>query len=198
MSPLSDEDRRSLLTLARRSLEQGVQGLGLPDLSGFSGQLLEKAGAFVTLRHQGALRGCIGQVEAHHPVVQTVAECSVSAALHDPRFQPVDPSELPDLAIEVNVLSPPFDIRPDDIEIGRHGLLVSSLFARGLLLPEVAVEWNWDPQRFLDETCHKAGLPAGAWRQDARVQAFTTQVFAEPGFHAATQSAAESQPSRRD
>jgi len=191
MSPLSDEDGQSLLAVARLSLEQGVRGLGLPDLGGFSGRLLERAGAFITLRHHGALRGCIGQVEARLPVVQTVAECSVSAALHDPRFQPVDPSEVPGIAIEVNVLSPPFDIRPEAIEIGRHGLLISSTFRRGLLLPEVAVEWNWGAERFLDETCHKAGLPAGAWRQDARIQAFTTQAFAEPGFHAVVPAGSE-------
>jgi AmmeMemoRadiSam system protein A len=185
MSPLSDEDRQTLLGIARRSLEQGVRGLDIPDLNGLTGALAEKAGAFVTLRNHGALRGCIGQVEARQTLASTVAECSVAAALRDPRFPPVDPSELPDLAIEINVLSPPFDIRPDEIVIGKHGLLVSSLFHRGLLLPEVAVEWNWDAERFLDETCQKAGLPAGAWRGNVRVQAFTTQVFAEPGFHEA-------------
>jgi AmmeMemoRadiSam system protein A len=184
MSPLSDEDGLLLLSLARRSIEQAVSGADPPDLARFSGALLERAGAFVTLRRQGALRGCIGQVEPRHSLVTTVAECSVSAALHDPRFLPVDRSELPDLSIEINVLSPPFDIRPEEIEIGRHGLLVSSLFKRGLLLPEVAVDWNWDAERFLDETCRKAGLPDGAWREGARVQGFTTQAFAEAGFHA--------------
>lgn len=197
MSPLSDDDGHALLAIARRSLEDGVRGRGLPDLSGFSGALLEKAGAFVTLRHEGALRGCIGQVEAREPVVVTVAECSVAAALHDPRFLPVDPSELPHLSIEINVLAPPFDIRPEEIEVGRHGLLVSSVFSRGLLLPEVAVEWNWDTERFLDETCRKAGLPSRAWRNDARIQAFTTQVFAEPGFHVVIAAGAEAGAVRR-
>ena len=191
MLPLSDEDGQSLLGVARRALEDAVRGAPPPNLRGFSGALLEKAGAFVTLRYQGALRGCIGQVEACESLVVTVAECSAAAALHDPRFLPVDPSELAHLAVEVNVLSPPFDIRPEDIEIGRHGLLVSSLFHRGLLLPEVAIEWNWDGERFLQETCRKAGLSPGAWRREARIQAFTTQVFAEPGFHSSVRAGAE-------
>jgi AmmeMemoRadiSam system protein A len=181
MSPLSDEDGQVLLRIARRSLEEAVRGQGIPDLRGFSSALLEKAGAFVTLRNQGALRGCIGQVEARESLVITVAECSSAAALHDPRFLPVDPSELPHLVIEINVLSPPFDIRPEEIEIGRHGILVSTQFTRGLLLPEVALEFKWDAERLLDETCRKAGLPAGAWRKDMRIQGFTTQVFAEAG-----------------
>ena len=190
MSPLTDEDGCRLLRVARRSLEESIRGKGDPKVHEFSGVLQagvlqERAGVFITLRNRGKLRGCIGQVEPRTPLVETVAACTASAALHDPRFPPVDPSELPDVAIEINVLSPRFDIRPEEIEIGRHGLLVSSRLARGLLLPEVAVEWNWNAERFLDETCRKAGLPEGAWRRDARIQGFTTQVFAEPGFHAA-------------
>jgi AmmeMemoRadiSam system protein A len=196
MSPLSDEDGRSLLGIARRALEQGVRGLGLPERQGFTGALAEQAGAFVTLRHRGALRGCIGQVEASQPLALTVAECGVAAALRDPRFAPVDPSEVADLAIEINILSPPFDIRPDEIVIGKHGLLVSSLFSRGLLLPEVAVEWGWDAERFLDETCRKAGLHAGTWRGNVRVQGFTTQAFAEPGFHAVIPASPETRSSQ--
>jgi AmmeMemoRadiSam system protein A len=190
MSPLSDEDGHRLLGVARRALEESVRGKDLPEVHEFSGAALERAGVFVTLRNQGALRGCIGQVEPCESLVETTVKCTAAAALHDPRFSPVDASELPDLSIEINVLSRPFDIRPEEIEIGRHGLLVSSLFARGLLLPEVAVDWNWNAERFLDETCRKAGLPEGAWRRGARIQAFTTQVFAEPGFHAAVRSGA--------
>lgn len=186
MSPLSDEEGQLLLRVARRSLEEAVCGRTLPALGGVSGVLFEKAAAFVTLRQRGALRGCIGQVEARESVVVTVAECSASAALHDPRFPPVDPSELPSITIEINILSPPFDIRPEEIEVGRHGLLISSLFTRGLLLPEVAAEWNWNAERFLEETCRKAGLPPGAWRGAARLQAFTTQAFAEAGSKART------------
>jgi uncharacterized protein len=196
MSPLTDEDGCRLLRFARRSLEESIRGKGAAEVHEFSGALQKQAGVFITLRNRGVLRGCIGQVEPRTSLLETVAECTASAARHDPRFPPVGTSELADVAIEINVLSPPFDIRPDEIEIGRHGLLISSVFARGLLLPEVAVEWNWNAERFLDETCRKAGLPEGAWRRDARVQGFTTQVFAEPGFHPAMPARAAAQSPR--
>lgn len=179
MSPLSDEDGQILLRVARRALEEAVSWHRLPAWEGFSGEGLGKAGAFVTLRKHASLRGCIGQVEPREPLVRVVAECAVAAALHDPRFPPVTPPEIPELSIEVSVLSPLFDIRPEEIEVGRHGLLISSGLERGLLLPQVALEWNWDRERFLQETCRKAGLPGDTWRRGARLQAFTTRVFAE-------------------
>jgi AmmeMemoRadiSam system protein A len=179
MSPLSDEDQRCLLAVARRSIEETAQGRGLPGLESVSGALAERAGAFVTLRGHGVLRGCIGQIEPRQPLARTVAECAASAALHDPRFPPVTPLELPELRIEISVLSPLFDATPEQIVVGRHGLLVSDRFHQGLLLPQVPVEWSWDRERFLSETCRKAGLPPDAWRRGARVQAFTTHVFAE-------------------
>jgi len=179
MSPLSDEDGQTLLRVARRALEEAVSWHRLPESERFSAELSDKAGAFVTLRKHASLRGCIGQVEPREPLARAVAECAVAAALHDPRFPPVTPSEIPELSIEVSVLSPLVDIRPEEIEVGRHGLLISSGLQRGLLLPQVAVEWNWDRERFLQETCRKAGLPGDAWRRGAHLQAFTTQVFAE-------------------
>lgn len=179
MLPLAEEHGRILLSVARQALAEVVAGRGLPDAAELSGALVERAGAFVTLRVRGSLRGCIGQVEAERPLVRTVAECAAAAALEDPRFPPVSPPELDSLDIEISVLSPPFDINPLEIEVGRHGLLISSGFQRGLLLPQVAVEWQWDSLRFLAETCRKAGLPADAWRRGARVQGFTTQVFIE-------------------
>ena len=179
MSPLTEDDERSLLALARQALHSAAEGRPLPPPPPASPALLEPAGVFVTLRSQGELRGCIGQVEARGPLVQTVAECAESAALRDPRFPPVAALEVPDIRIEISVLSPLFEIRPEQIEIGRHGLLISRGFRRGLLLPQVAPEWGWDAQRFLQETCRKAGLPADAWQHGARLQAFTTRVFSE-------------------
>ena len=179
MLPLDEEHGRILLGVARQALAQVVTGQRLSDLSGFSGLLVEHRGAFVTLRVNGALRGCIGQVEAERPLVITVGECAAAAAVQDPRFPPVSPTELGDLDIEISVLSPLIDISPEEIEIGRHGLLISSGFQRGLLLPQVPLEWHWDAMRFLEETCRKAGLPRDAWQHGARVQAFTTQVFVE-------------------
>ena len=183
MLPLAEEQGRILLGVARQALAEVVSGRTLPDQPEFSGALAEKAGAFVTLRVRGSLRGCIGHVEADGPLVRTVAECAAAAAMQDPRFSPVRSSELADLDIEISVLSPLFDIQPSEIEVGKHGLLVSSGFHHGLLLPQVAVEWRWDNWRFLEETCRKAGLAPDTWQRGARVQAFTVQIFAEQPEH---------------
>ena len=179
MLPLTEADQQTLLRLAREAIEQSVRHhyVQAPDPPGDA--LRQKCGAFVTLHKRGRLRGCIGYVEAAKPLYQTVRECAASAALHDPRFDPVTPAELSSLHLEISVLSPLFDIAPEQIETGRHGLLVSDGIFRGLLLPQVAVEWGWKKERFLEETCLKAGLAANAWREGARIQAFTAHIFAE-------------------
>jgi AmmeMemoRadiSam system protein A len=180
MSPLSESDQEQLLRLARRALETGVREGRLPEVEVASPALSEKRGAFVTLHKAGRLRGCIGYVEALKPLCQTVAECAVAAALRDPRFDPVEAEELPLLHLEISALSPFEEISPQEVEVGRHGLMISQGWQRGLLLPQVATEWKWDRERFLEETCLKAGLAADAWRRGARIQAFTAQVFSEP------------------
>jgi AmmeMemoRadiSam system protein A len=186
MPPLSESHQQFLLRLARQTLEECVRNPaanGWPDVDPQAGPLLEKCGVFVTLHKSRRLRGCIGNIESSKPLYQTVCECARSAALRDPRFDPVRPEELPHLHVEISVLSPLEDIRPEQVEVGRHGLLVSRGFRRGLLLPQVASEFNWDRNEFLEETCLKAGLPPDAWEHGARIQAFTAQVFGEP--HAA-------------
>jgi AmmeMemoRadiSam system protein A len=131
------------------------------------------------LRKSGDLRGCIGSTAARLPLEQAVAAAAYSASREDPRFDPVNPAELPLIDVEISVLSPFVEIRPEEIVVGRHGLMISSDFARGLLLPQVAEERHWSAERFLEETCRKAGLPAGAWKHGARIQAFTAEVFGE-------------------
>ncbi len=183
MSPLSEPECQYLLRLARRALEESVRdppGSVLPEVGPTEGSLVEPCGAFVSLHKAGRLRGCIGYVQALKPLYQTVCECAREAALHDPRFAPVAVEELPQLHLEISVLSPMEDIPADQVEVGRHGLLISRGFQRGLLLPQVAVEFRWDRQNFLEETCLKAGLPPDAWKHGARIQAFTAQVFGEP------------------
>jgi AmmeMemoRadiSam system protein A len=183
MPPLSESQQQLLLRLARQALEECVRNPaagGAPDIDPQDGALLERRGVFVTLHKSGRLRGCIGNIEPSKPLYQTVCECARSAALRDPRFDPVQPEELPQLHVEISVLSPMEDIRPEQVEVGRHGLLISRGFRRGLLLPQVASEFNWDRKEFLEETCLKAGLPPDAWEQGARIQAFTAQVFGEP------------------
>jgi AmmeMemoRadiSam system protein A len=180
MLPLSEEDRHSLLSLARRAIVEAVVHSRVLEVPPPTGALGRPAGAFVTLHHLGRLRGCIGRVEAVEPLAHTVIRCAIGAALHDPRFAPVRSEELEALAIEISILTPPARIRPEEIEIGRHGLLISQKAFRGLLLPQVAIEHYLTPERFLEETCRKAGLLPGAW-QDAETEifGFTCEVFRE-------------------
>jgi AmmeMemoRadiSam system protein A len=180
MLPLNENDQQTLLRMAREALVTYLNFAELPEVLEPSEALLQHCGAFVTLRKGKNLRGCIGVTEAYKPLYITVRECAVWAALHDPRFPPVTKKEVDGLNLEISVLSPLFDIAPENIEVGKHGLFISRESFRGLLLPQVAVEWNWDREKFLEETCRKAGLPPDAWRQGARVQAFTAQIFEEP------------------
>ena len=178
-SELSADDRRSLLALARRSVTARVTG-GRPPTVPATPAIL--AGAFVTLRRGGQLRGCIGSLETDRPVAEIVQRCAASAAGEDPRFPPVTPAELGALEVEVSVLGPLEALDPVDpagIEIGRHGLVVEQGIRRGLLLPQVATEWGWDPGTFLAQACAKAGLPPDAWRYGARVFRFEAIVFGE-------------------
>ena len=179
MSPLTEDEKQRLLRLARQALEEGVRRHHLPEPGPEQGTLGEKRGAFVTLHKDGRLRGCIGYIDALKPLHQTVCECALAAALHDPRFDPVSAEELPAIQLEISVLSPLEEIAPENVEVGLHGLMVSRGARRGVLLPQVAMEWKWDRQRFLEETCMKAGLEPDAWRHGAKLQAFTAQLLAE-------------------
>ena len=180
MLPLTETDQQTLLRLAREALVEYLNSAQIPKVPEPGEALRQHCGAFVTLRKGKNLRGCIGVTEANRPLYITVRQCAVWAALHDPRFPAVTKREVKELNLEISVLSPLFDIAPENIEVGRHGLVISLGALRGLLLPQVAVEWKWDREQFLAETCHKAGLPQDAWRQGARIQAFTAQVFEEP------------------
>jgi AmmeMemoRadiSam system protein A len=179
MPSLSEADRRALLEAARRAISAAVTGQK-PASPAQSEIFAEKRGAFVTLHTRGRLRGCIGIVEAYEPLADTIAHCAVSAAMQDPRFSPVRAEELPDLRLEISLLSEPVPIRAEDVEIGKHGLLIVQGPHRGLLLPQVATEHKLSRQQFLEETCRKAGLPTNAW-QDAETQilGFTCEVFSE-------------------
>jgi uncharacterized protein len=181
MPPLTEEERHVLLGLAREALKLGVRGEGLQaEVPALPADLLSPLGAFVTLREQGQLRGCIGHVRGNVPLYQTVRECAVAAALSDPRFPPVTLEEIPLIHIEISVLSEPRIVAPEQVEPGKHGLLISQGRQRGLLLPQVAVEWDWDREKFLEETCIKAGLPGDAWQHGATIETFTAEVFGEP------------------
>ena len=145
--------------------------------------LLQPGRAFVTLRRGKELRGCIGTVEGDRPLWDAVSWAARMAALQDPRFEPVRPEELEEMTVEVSVLTEPRPVdRPEEVEPGRHGVIVSRGYHRGLLLPQLAPELGWDRDELLAQTCLKAGLPADAWRKGARIEVFEAQVFeAEPG-----------------
>jgi len=181
---LSAAARRHLLALARRAIEGQLTGAPPveEDLGELGVELDRLRGAFVTLirRRDGELRGCVGVPEPLYRLDRAVAEAAIAAAVRDRRFDPVAPSELADLSLHVSVLGELRPIAADAIEIGVHGLVIRCHGRSGLLLPQVAAERGWDRERFLDETCRKAGLPAGTWRTPAcQILAFTATVFGE-------------------
>jgi AmmeMemoRadiSam system protein A len=178
---LSETDRHALLGLARRAITEGVLLQKPLEPIPNSGVFAERRGAFVTLHVGGRLRGCIGMIEPLDPLGEVVAHCAAGAALHDPRFSPVQAEEITQLQIEISLLSPLEPILPASIEIGKHGLLVSQAGKRGLLLPQVATEHNLSREQFLDETCRKAGLPPKSWQDPAtQILAFTCEIFSDP------------------
>jgi AmmeMemoRadiSam system protein A len=179
---LTAAERAELLRVARRSLEEHFAGAGPYEPEPASPTLAEHRGAFVTLHRGegGDLRGCVGMLRSEEPLVHTVARMAVSAAVDDGRFEPVTSRELPTLRIEISALGPLEPIRPDEVEVGRHGLLVNHGGRRGVLLPQVPIEHDWDRETFLDHTCLKAGLPPGTWREkDVELRGFTAEVFGE-------------------
>ena len=178
-SEYSPQERELLLRLAHRSIELALEGRSI-DSAPPTPHLAEPLGVFTTLHLEGKLRGCIGYVLPSRSLYAAVAESARAAALDDPRFPPVTMEEASHLKIEISVLSPLQPIRPQDVIVGRHGLVVSEGNRRGLLLPQVPMEWGWDRETFLAQTCLKAGLSADAWQHGAHVQGFTAEVFSEP------------------
>jgi len=181
---LTVAERRRLIDIARAALRARAAGEP-PDVAGpgaTDGALAQESGAFVSLHtRSGRLHGCIGCFCGRGPLTETVASMAVSAGFHDPRFPPVDASELDELEVEISVLSPLQPLSdPEEIEVGRHGIQISRGPRRGVLLPQVATQYGWDRRRFLEETCCKAGLPRDAWRDPATtIQVFTADVFSE-------------------
>jgi AmmeMemoRadiSam system protein A len=174
----SPEERRILLELAHRSIEAGLSGQPI-DATPPTEHLAVRRGAFTTLHLHGGLRGCVGYVIAAYPLYRTIVETAQAAAFSDTRFMPVEPNEAPLLKIEISVLTEPRPIRPEEVEIGKHGLIVTMGPRRGLLLPQVPVEHGWDRLTFLEQTCYKAGLSFDAWQRGAMIEGFSAEVFGE-------------------
>lgn len=175
------EEKSLLIAIARESVKAVVSGKKYVPAAPSEPRLLQNAGAFVTLHSRGELRGCIGFIEARLPVYETVAEMAARAATADPRFDSVKSSELNDIDIEVSVLSPLRKIeKPEDVEVGRHGVVIEKGFYRGLLLPQVATENGWDRETFLKYVCMKAGLDKDAYLDSgSTIYVFTAEVFGE-------------------
>jgi AmmeMemoRadiSam system protein A len=189
---MTPEERQALIAIARASIARGFEERGFPSPAPAgalqhgasehsSGRLGQKGGAFVTIRKDGELRGCIGYIESALPLWRVVAEVADKAAFEDPRFEPLEPDEFRGMSIEVSVLSVPERMASaEDIVVGEHGLIIEFGGRRGLLLPQVATEYGWDRDRFLEHVCRKAGLPPDAWRDPgAAVYLFRAEIVEE-------------------
>ena len=171
------DDRRRLLGIARRALEARVRRDGEPALEQ-GGALGTQCGAFVSIHRGHTLRGCLGRLGGDWPIARVVAHLGRAVADSDPRFAPVTIEDLETLSIEISALSPEREVHSvQEIEIGRHGLIIERGYRRGLLLPQVATEHGWDVETFLEHTCLKAALVADAWKHDARILIFEAEVF---------------------
>ncbi len=180
---LSEDEKQKILELARQSLREAVCHHHVPEPVPTEGVFGQTCGVFVSLHVGGKLRGCIGMVEPSEPLGMCIAECAASAALHDPRFAPMRPGEVEAAEIEVSVLTAPQLIRAEEIEIGKHGLLIEQGARRGLLLPQVATEHGLNRERFLEEACKKAGLARDAWKsRDTHVYGFTCEIVTRSGL----------------
>ena len=181
----SEADRVLLLKIARDAIAAHVnprsQAQSQCAISALQSAFLSRpGGAFVTLHKRGELRGCIGHLDAREPLGQVVPRVAVAASSSDPRFPPLTPDELADIDLEISLLGPLVPIAgPQDIVVGRDGLIVERGRSRGLLLPQVATEWGWNAEMFLAHTCQKAGLPKDVWRHGATIWRFEAEVFGE-------------------
>ena len=174
----SPEEQTLLLDLAHQAIASALEDLE-PALPAIPEHLKQQRGAFTTLYLEGDVRGCVGYVFAVAPLFQTVIETARAAAFQDMRFLPVTREEAAQLRISISVLSPLFPIKAEELELGKHGLLVTQGNRRGLLLPQVPAEHGWDRKTFLEQTCRKAGLGPDAWEHGATLEAFTAEIFGE-------------------
>ncbi|MCX5687631.1 MAG: AmmeMemoRadiSam system protein B [Candidatus Omnitrophica bacterium] len=178
---LNKEEKKKLLEIARLSVIEAVTGKRqfLPNVT--EERLKENCGAFVTIKENSQLRGCIGYIQAVKPLYETVKDVAKSAAVNDYRFNPVSQDELDKIKLEISVLTPFKRIKDiSEVEVGKHGLYMKKGLDSGLLLPQVATEYNWDKDTFLKETCRKAGLPQDAWKdKTTEIYTFSAEVFSE-------------------
>jgi AmmeMemoRadiSam system protein A len=177
---LSAGSRKLLLKIAREAIVSLIQTESIPRLEPPGHELQEKRGCFVSVKMNGKLRGCIGNFISDKPLYQLVQEMAVSAATRDPRFYPMKKQDLAEFSLEISILSPLKKISSiEEIEVGVHGLYIEKNFSRGVLLPQVAVEYGWDRETFLKQTSMKAGLEPDDWQEGADIYVFSADVFRE-------------------
>ncbi len=181
MEHLLDRDQQKfLLGLARQAIERFLKTGKTLKVKTDDEELKIKKGAFVTLKVDDQLRGCIGYPLPYKPLCETIIDSAISAATQDYRFEPLSLEELPEVKIEISVLSLPEPVKDvKKIQVGKHGIIVSRGYNRGLLLPQVPVEWNWDLETYLRHGCLKAGLDENEWKKGAKIEVFSAQVFSE-------------------
>jgi AmmeMemoRadiSam system protein A len=181
---LNKNEKQVLVKIARDTLALYLNMRTLPRLSAYPAtqNLQKECGVFVTLKNKKnkELRGCIGYLSGVKPLREAVRDCTVESATRDQRFSPMQKGEDQTVSIEISVLTPPQKIGSiTQIEIGKHGLIISKGLRRGVLLPQVPVEWGWNRDEFLKAICQKAGLPEDAWKEGADLYIFSAQVFGE-------------------
>ncbi|HIE43772.1 MAG TPA: AmmeMemoRadiSam system protein A [Candidatus Omnitrophica bacterium] len=182
---LNKEQQQGLLKIARETIEKYVTERKIPEFTVDDPELLKSYGAFVTLRKGDSLRGCIGNIISNQPLYELIRDMAIASSTQDPRFFPVSPEELKDIKIEISVLSKPKLIKDvNEIELGRHGVIVKRGLNQGIFLPQVATETGWSKEGFLSNLCsQKAGLPPDAWKDKAtEIYIFTAQVFEEEQY----------------
>ncbi len=180
------EEKEEILTFVRDTIASKLQHSNVKALSEMGGKMAEIYSCFVTLyKSDGALRGCIGNIEAHETLADNIAHNAVNAAFDDPRFPKLVPEELGNVEIEVSILTPPCPIAaPEDFIIGKHGIILQCRGRSAVFLPQVAPEQGWDREKTLTNLCYKAGLPLKAWQSDdAKLSVFTTIVISEKDFN---------------
>ncbi len=177
----SSEVKKELLALARKTIEERLKPGQIPRSEPRLPELLEKRGAFVTLKKKGDLRGCIGNFQSREGLARTIQEMALAAAFEDPRFPPVTLPELTKIDIEISVLTPLQEVQdPREIKVGEDGIYITRGLNRGVFLPQVATEQKWDRETFLENCCYKAGLPGDAWeKKGTKIEKFQAIIFGE-------------------
>jgi AmmeMemoRadiSam system protein B/AmmeMemoRadiSam system protein A len=182
-SPLQNSEKKALLKFARETIRRYLTTQTVPLARNFPARMDFPQGAFVTLKENGQLRGCIGHIPSDYELGKTVGAMAIHAAIYDPRFVPVQLNELENIEIEISVLTPMQPIAsPDEIIVGRDGVVMFKGDRSAVFLPQVAVENHWDRIQMLENLCSKGGWPAGCWKRDTRLEVFQAEVFDESQF----------------